>query len=104
MRRLFPLRRQPTTPPSKATTKMPLKSRDFYPGRNVLWVPKHAKGDTTHPDVEKGVVTTTNPLVVFVRFKPDATPQACYPEDLVYDFSASSGVEQSVGGTPETSP
>lgn len=45
---------------------MPLKT--FYPGLQVLYVPNHAEGDTRHPDVQYGFVTSVNELGAFCRF------------------------------------
>lgn len=59
---------------------------DFKPGDPVRYVPGHAHGDAQHPDCEAGVVTSTNPRYVFVRFGGKQS-QACDPRDLVHDRS-----------------
>lgn len=56
----------------------------------VAYIPMHAGGDKTHPDVEYGTVSSVNDKYVFVRFDKQveklgwsgATSQACDPEDL----------------------
>lgn len=58
----------------------------------VAYVPTHAHGDLTHPDVEVGKVSTWNTRFVFVRFDKSvakfgwdgATSQSCDPADLVH--------------------
>jgi len=37
-------------------------------GDQVIYVPDHAKGDVTHPDCEKGFVTTDQGEDAFVRY------------------------------------
>lgn len=64
-----------------------LQARDFDPGRRVLYVPNHANGDITHPDVERGVVVRTNPETVFVQFDGDSHPKGCYPWNLVFEIN-----------------
>ncbi len=58
------------------------RARDFSPGDRVLYVPHHANGDTTHADCERGVVTSTNEVNVFVRYGAGIHSQATSPEDL----------------------
>ena len=58
------------------------RTSDFHPGDRVLYVPNHAQGDTTHPDCERGVVTSTNEVNVFVRYGAGIHAQATSPEDL----------------------
>lgn len=60
-----------------------MKAEDFQPGENVLYVPLHAKGDTSHKDCERGVVVLTNELYVFVRYGDRTGSQATTPKDLV---------------------
>jgi hypothetical protein len=36
------------------------KAEDFHEGETVLYVPRHAQGDITHPDCEHGVVSSQN--------------------------------------------
>lgn len=64
------------------------RARDFQQGDRVLYVPHHAGGDTRHPDCERGIVSSTNEVNVFVRyFSKDGTlqqtAQATSPEDLM---------------------
>ena len=63
-------------------------SSSFEPGRTVLYVPTHAHGNLGHPDVERGVVTSTNDVFVFVRFGAKTHAQACRPADLVYEHGS----------------
>lgn len=37
-------------------------------GTQILYVPMHAQGDTNHPDVEPGFVTSQRGDVVFCRY------------------------------------
>ena len=55
------------------------------PGNRVAYVPLHAAGDITHPDVELGTITSIGMVCVFVRFDSqpaDAPGRACGVEDL----------------------
>lgn len=56
---------------------------DFQPGDRVLYVPNHAHGDKQHPDCERGVVSSTNEVNVFVRYGGRPNSQATFPGDLV---------------------
>ena len=61
------------------------------PSTRVAYIPGHAFGDMAHPDVEQGIVSSTNSKNVFVKFNEalsrfgwdGATSQSCCPEDLV---------------------
>ena len=61
------------------------------PGVRVAYIPGHAFGDMTHPDVEHGIVSSSNGKNVFVKFDrvvsrlglDGTTSQSCCPEDLV---------------------
>jgi hypothetical protein len=61
------------------------------PGVRVAYIPGHAFGDMAHPDVEHGIVSSSNGKYVFVKFDravsrfgwDGATSQSCCPEDLV---------------------
>ena len=65
----------------------------FKKGQHVLYVPHHAHGNETHPDCQKGVVSSTNDTNVFVKYDnlmcimvtgdEPYTAQATRPEDLV---------------------
>lgn len=55
---------------------------EFKAGDRVAYVPNHAHGDITHPDVERGVVTSTNPYFVFVRYGNEVGAKATSPHDL----------------------
>jgi hypothetical protein len=62
------------------------KAEDFHEGETVLYVPRHAQGDITHPDCEHGVVSSQNGESVFVRYYRNGMlqpgSQATYPTDL----------------------
>ncbi len=65
-----------------------MNTSDFHPGDRVLYVPNHAHGDAKHPDCERGIVSSTNEVNVFVRYfrkdgSPGTTAQATYPDDLI---------------------
>jgi len=61
---------------------------DFKPGDRVIYIPRHAHGDSHHPDAEQGVVTSIGTDegqgVVFVRFK-GTHGIACAPDSLWHD-------------------
>lgn len=59
------------------------RASDFHAGERVLYVPNHANGDTAHPDCERGVVTSTNAVNVFVRYGNELHSKATSPENLV---------------------
>ena len=76
-----------------------LEATDFVQGEQVLYVPSHAKGNMDHQDCEIGIVSSSNGLVVYVKYyqiKGDGrrwppiykgtepyTAQATHPRDLV---------------------
>jgi hypothetical protein len=61
------------------------------PGTRVAYIPGHSFGDIKHPDVEHGIVSSSNGKNVFVKFDrivsrlglDGTTSQSCCPEDLV---------------------
>lgn len=65
----------------------------FKKGDQVLYIPRHAKGDKNHPDCEKGIVSSTNYKFVFVKYDnamcimttgdEPYTSKATNPEDLI---------------------
>lgn len=55
---------------------------DFKAGDRVAYIPLHAHGDASHPDVERGIVTSTNPYFVFVRYGHETQAKATSPHDL----------------------
>lgn len=59
---------------------------DFSAGDSVLYVPRHAHGDRSHPHCERGIVSSTNEKFVFVRYYRNGvlqtTAQATDTEDL----------------------
>ncbi len=67
--------------------------KDFQHGDRVLYVPNHVNGDVTHPDCQKGIVSSTNEHFVFVKYDCPAcimvtgdepyTAQATKRENLV---------------------
>jgi hypothetical protein len=60
-----------------------MEATDFEPGDAVAYIPAHALGSRTHPDIEYGVVSSLNQHFVFVRFGTATTAQPCYPSSLV---------------------
>lgn len=72
---------------SLADVLTPVNRNDFL-SRKVLYVPNHAHGDITHPDVERGVITmvSLNVANVFVRFGNQIQSKACYPSTLVLEL------------------
>ena len=56
---------------------------DFGRGMHVLYVPRHANGDTKHKDCQQGIVSSKNDTYVFVWFTDKTRPQACDPKLLV---------------------
>ncbi|KKK77026.1 hypothetical protein LCGC14_2857760 [marine sediment metagenome] len=68
------------------------KTANFKKGQRVLYVPLHAQGDIKHQDCERGVVSSTNDRVVFVKYDNQMcimatgdepyTAQATEPDDL----------------------
>ena len=64
-----------------------MTTNDFAVGDSVLYVPNHAHGDSKHPDCERGVVSSTNDVNVFVRYRTKSGElmhrgQATRPDDL----------------------
>ena len=67
-----------------------MKASDFKHGDKVLYIPNHAGGHLSHPDVERGVVNSANDTYVFVKFNTavarlgwhGTTSQACDPDTL----------------------
>ena len=53
-------------------------------GRNVKYVPGHAKGDLGHPDCETGYITSFNDNSIFVCYGMGATSQGTNRFDLHY--------------------
>lgn len=54
-------------------------------GRYVIYVPGHARGDSTHRDCEHGYITSFNDHAVFVRYGRGSTSAATSREDLVWE-------------------
>jgi len=44
------------------------KTSDFKKGDKVRYVPNHANGNIHHPRCKDGVVSSHNPLFVFVKY------------------------------------
>ncbi len=51
-------------------------------GRNVTYIPGHARGDWGHPDCEHGFITSYNDHCVFVRYGMGSTSAATNRDDL----------------------
>lgn len=68
-----------------------LTASDFQPGDRVAYVPGEANNNLSHPNVERGRVSSVNEKYVFVRFDKTVaklgwqgtTSQSCRPDDLV---------------------
>ena len=68
-------------------------NHDFKKGDKVLYIPSHAFGEATHPDVERGVVSSIQDRRVFVKYDcllgealtgdEPWTAKATSPNDLV---------------------
>jgi len=52
-------------------------------GDPVTYIPPHAKGNASHPDSERGNISSFNEHTVFVRFKA-ACGASCRAKDLVW--------------------
>lgn len=65
---------------------------NFQKGQRVIYVPSHAKNDSTHSDCQNGVVSSFNNKYIFVKYDNQMctmmtgdepyTAQATRPEDL----------------------
>lgn len=64
-------------------------AQDFKTGDLVTYLPYHAKGDFSHPDVEHGRVTSENGIFVFVRFDGEIHAKACHPATLRHQWMPS---------------
>ena len=53
-------------------------------GREVIYIPGHAKDDQGHPDCERGFIKSFNEFGVFVRYDGSQTPMATKRDDLVW--------------------
>ncbi len=70
-----------------------MKTTDFKKGDSVLYIPTHAHGNKSHPDCERGVVSSINDRFIFVKYDnlmcimttgdEPYTAKATSPEDLV---------------------
>jgi hypothetical protein len=52
-------------------------------GTPVTYIPDHAEGDASHPDSERGFISSFNERWIFVRFY-GPNGQACDPKNLVW--------------------
>jgi hypothetical protein len=91
-------RRSKDTKAPKQLAKISGKHRvtveHFRQGDRVAYIPSHAEGDMNSPDIERGVVSSTNATFVFVKFDNAVTEmitglepytsQSCRPENLVH--------------------
>ena len=50
-------------------------------GSPVTYIPPHANGDASHPDCDRGHISSFNDTYVFVRFNAP-NGQACNPDQL----------------------
>lgn len=58
--------------------------RCFRPGDEVIYVPRHARGNRDHEDCAHGVVAHVGSKYILVRFGNRSTSYSCSPEDLVH--------------------
>jgi hypothetical protein len=54
----------------------------YRAGQEVKFVPHHAEGDSSHPDVTHGIVDSVSAFFVFVIFDGKRQPEACSPDQL----------------------
>ena len=69
-----------------------MKLEDCQPGMKVIYVPAYAAGDASHPDCEKGVITSVQTEFVFVWYGKQASFDsiATRPESLLRYFQGAS--------------
>ena len=66
-----------------------MKVEDLYEGKPVTYVPNHAHGNASHPDCERGVVTSwglnshAGGITVFVRYGAQPNSKGTALENLV---------------------
>lgn len=60
-----------------------IKVTEEHIGSPVTYVPRHAKGDASHPDSERGHISSFSDTHLFVRYKAQ-TGASTRPEDLVW--------------------
>jgi len=58
---------------------------ELHEGMSVLYIPPHAHRDRTHPDCQRGMVTSMNATQVFVQYGTDRYSHATLPVFLVSD-------------------
>ena len=58
---------------------------EIQEGMPVLYVPRQAQGERTHPDCQRGIVTGKTTTQVFVRYGTDRHSHATVPEMLARD-------------------
>ena len=56
---------------------------DIHEGMQALYIPPHAHGEKTHPDCQRGIVTSKSATHVFVRYGADQHSHATAPAWLV---------------------
>lgn len=68
-----------------------LTLQEIEPGMHVRYLPMHANGQLSHPDVEEGIVSSKNDHFAFVKFHKQVaklgwdgtTAQSCGAESLI---------------------
>ena len=58
---------------------------ELHEGMRVRYIPPHAQGERTHPDCQRGIVTSTTATHAFVRYGTDRQSHATLPVLLVPD-------------------
>ena len=67
-----------------------MKREEIKIGMDVLYIPRHAKGNKKHKDCEHGLVSSINEVTVFVRYYSNGelqgTGKSTDPETLIKLF------------------
>lgn len=61
------------------------KLKEVDKGRQVKYIPRHAKGDRNHKDCETGIISSWSNIYIFVRFTTGSTAAGVRPQDLVFE-------------------
>jgi hypothetical protein len=77
-----------TTAAAAVPQEDPMTLDDLHEGMRVLYIPHHAHGERTHPDCQRGIVTSKSATQAFVRYGSDHHSHATAPEVLVPDDHA----------------
>lgn len=72
----------PSPTPTNFMTEKEVEEH-YFTGRDVRYVPAHAKGDPNHKDCENGKVSSVRRECVFVKFSSGSTAAACHYSTLL---------------------